>query len=136
VLADRIATARRIIQAQQVLLERLRTNGHPTFEAEAALRTYASSLAHLLAHAGKNEGGSARAQSFKIESIGALTFCLSMIFSENRLPLFRPRRVRPRKSTELGFAWRPPISPPRLGDIEGQRSVMKFLPAEVWDQLA
>jgi hypothetical protein len=30
-----------------------------------------------------------RAQSLQIESIGALTFWWSMIFSENRLPLFR-----------------------------------------------
>jgi hypothetical protein len=53
VLADRIATARRIIQAQQALLGRLRAGGEPTFEAEVALRTYASCLAHLLAHADK-----------------------------------------------------------------------------------
>jgi hypothetical protein len=51
VLVDRIATARRIIEAQQALLERLRVGGKPTFEADAALRTYTSALAHLLAHA-------------------------------------------------------------------------------------
>jgi hypothetical protein len=51
VLARRIATARRIIEAQQALLERFRVSGEPTFEAKAALRTYASALAHLLAHA-------------------------------------------------------------------------------------
>ena len=53
VLAERIATARRIIEAQQALLERLRVSGEPTYQAEAALRTYVSSLAHLLAHADK-----------------------------------------------------------------------------------
>jgi hypothetical protein len=49
-LADRIAEARRIIDAQQALLEKLRIAGAPTQEAEGALRTYASSLMHLLAH--------------------------------------------------------------------------------------
>jgi hypothetical protein len=49
-LADRIAEARRIIDAQQILLEKLRVAGAPTHEAEGALRTYASSLIHLLAH--------------------------------------------------------------------------------------
>jgi len=53
VLAERIATARRIIEAQQALLERLRVSGEPTYQAEAALRTYVSSLEHLLAHADK-----------------------------------------------------------------------------------
>ncbi len=53
VFADRIAEVRRIIDAQQALLEKLRIGGQPTFEAEAALRTYASSLAPLLAHADK-----------------------------------------------------------------------------------
>ena len=52
-LADQIATARRIVEAQQALLERLRVNGQPTYEAEAALRTYVSSLMHHLAHADK-----------------------------------------------------------------------------------
>jgi hypothetical protein len=51
VLARRIATARRIIVAQQALLERLRVSGEPTFEAKAALRTYTSALLYLLAHA-------------------------------------------------------------------------------------
>jgi hypothetical protein len=32
------------------LLETLRNDGEPTQEAEAALRTYASALMHLLAH--------------------------------------------------------------------------------------
>jgi hypothetical protein len=36
--------------AQQTLLEKLRVAGAPTHEAESALRTYASSLMHLLAH--------------------------------------------------------------------------------------
>ena len=49
-LADRIAEARRIIDAQQKLLEDLRVAGTPTRQAEGALRTYASSLMHLLAH--------------------------------------------------------------------------------------
>src|SRR5215469_11492111 len=49
-IADRIAEARRIIDAQQKLLENLRVAGAPTHEAEGALRTYASSLMHLLAH--------------------------------------------------------------------------------------
>jgi hypothetical protein len=49
-LADRIAGARRIIDAQQTLLEKLRVAGAPTHEAEGALRIYASSLMHLLAH--------------------------------------------------------------------------------------
>ena len=44
VLADRIATARRIIEIQQALLERLRVTGERTYEAEAALRIYVSSL--------------------------------------------------------------------------------------------
>jgi hypothetical protein len=52
-LSDRIAEARRIIDAQQALLEKLRIAGAPTHEAEGALRTYASSLMHLLAHEGK-----------------------------------------------------------------------------------
>jgi hypothetical protein len=49
-LADRIAEARRIIDAQQILLENLRVAGAPTHEAEGVLRTYASSLMHLLAY--------------------------------------------------------------------------------------
>ena len=49
-LSDQIAEARRIIDAQQALLEKLRVAGAPTHEAEGALRTYASSLMHLLAH--------------------------------------------------------------------------------------
>src|SRR5262245_33402700 len=50
VLGPRIADARRIIDAQQALLEKLRINGEPTREAEGALRTYVSALTHLLAH--------------------------------------------------------------------------------------
>jgi hypothetical protein len=49
-LSDQIAEARRIIDAQQELLEKLRIVGAPTQEAEGALRTYASSLMHLLTH--------------------------------------------------------------------------------------
>jgi hypothetical protein len=48
--ADYIAEARRIIDAQQTLLEKLRVVGAPTHEAEGALQTYVSSLMHLLAH--------------------------------------------------------------------------------------
>jgi hypothetical protein len=51
VLAKRIATAQRIIVAQQASLERLRVTGESTFEAEATLRTYTSALMHLLTHA-------------------------------------------------------------------------------------
>jgi hypothetical protein len=36
-------------------------------------------------------GSLSRAQSLQIESIDALTFWWSMIFSENRLPLFRSK---------------------------------------------
>jgi hypothetical protein len=43
-LADQIAVARRIIEGQQTLLEKLRIKGEPTREAEGALRTYVSSL--------------------------------------------------------------------------------------------
>jgi hypothetical protein len=49
-LSDQIAEARRIIDRQQTLLETLRVAGAPTHEAEGALRTYASSLMHLLAY--------------------------------------------------------------------------------------
>ena len=49
-LSDQIAEARRIIDAQQALLEKLRIAGVSTHEAEGALRTYTSSLMHLLAH--------------------------------------------------------------------------------------
>jgi hypothetical protein len=52
-LSDQIAGARRIIDAQQALLEKLRIAGAPAHEAEGALRVYASSLMHLLAHEGK-----------------------------------------------------------------------------------
>ena len=50
ILSDQIAEARRIIDLQQALLEKLRVAGAPTHDAEGALRTYASSLMHLLAH--------------------------------------------------------------------------------------
>ena len=50
ILGAHIADARRIIDAQQALLEKLRINGEPTLEAEGTLRTYASALMHLLAH--------------------------------------------------------------------------------------
>ena len=49
-LSDQIAEARRIIDAHEALLEKLRVTGEPTREAEGALRTYASSLMHLLAY--------------------------------------------------------------------------------------
>ena len=49
VLSENIVVARRIIDQQQALLEKLRVSGQPTLEVEATLRTYASSLMHLLA---------------------------------------------------------------------------------------
>jgi hypothetical protein len=49
-LADRIAEARLIVDAQPILLENLRVAGAPTHKAEGVLRTYASSLMHLLAY--------------------------------------------------------------------------------------
>src|SRR5262245_7806477 len=54
-LSDQIAEAGRIIDAQQALLKKLRIAGAPTQEAEGAMRTYASSLSHLLAHERKLE---------------------------------------------------------------------------------
>ena len=50
VLAEKIAVARRLIDEQQASLEKLRITGQPTDEAEGALRTYVSSLMHLLAY--------------------------------------------------------------------------------------
>jgi hypothetical protein len=49
-LAERIADAKRIIDAQQMLLEKLRVPGVPTREDEGTLRTYITSLTHLLVH--------------------------------------------------------------------------------------
>lgn len=49
-LAKRIAEVRRIIDQQQALLKKIRMSGQPTTEAEAMLRTYTSSLTHLLGH--------------------------------------------------------------------------------------
>ena len=49
-LAEQIAVARRIISDQQALLGKLRVSGEPTREAEGALRTYISSLMHLIAY--------------------------------------------------------------------------------------
>jgi hypothetical protein len=49
-LVKRIGVIRRIINEQQALLERLRITGQPTSEAEGVLRTYVSSLTHLLDH--------------------------------------------------------------------------------------
>jgi hypothetical protein len=43
------AEARRIVEEQQALLKRLVATGLPTHAAEGALRTYTSSLQHLLA---------------------------------------------------------------------------------------
>ena len=48
-LADRIAHARRIHRCTPDVAVAARIRGHPTFEAEAALRIYVSSLEHLLA---------------------------------------------------------------------------------------
>jgi hypothetical protein len=68
-LADRIAEARRIINAQQTLLEKLRVAGAPTREAEGALRTYASSLMHLLAYERKlKEEAEAKKGETKLKS--------------------------------------------------------------------
>jgi hypothetical protein len=50
-LADRIAEARRIVEAQQTLIMKLQTGGQSTTEAESTLRICVSSLLHLLAHA-------------------------------------------------------------------------------------
>jgi hypothetical protein len=47
ILSHQIGEARRIIDAQQALLEKLRVAGAPTHEAEGALLTYASSLMRL-----------------------------------------------------------------------------------------
>jgi hypothetical protein len=49
-LEGHIAVAQKIIDGQQALIERLRRSGQATREAEAALRTYVSSLMHLLNH--------------------------------------------------------------------------------------
>jgi hypothetical protein len=49
-LNDRIAVARRIVDEQRALLKKLRAEGLKAEEVEAALRTYGSALAHLLAH--------------------------------------------------------------------------------------
>ena len=68
-LADRIAEARRIINAQQTLLEKLRAAGAPTREAEGALRNYASSLMHLLAYERKlKEEAEAKKGETKLKS--------------------------------------------------------------------
>jgi hypothetical protein len=67
-LSDQIAEARRIIDAQQALLEKLRVAGDPTQEAEGTLRTYASSLMHLLAHEQKlKEEASAKKGEIKLK---------------------------------------------------------------------
>ena len=50
VLVKRAAEVRRIIRQRQALLERLRITGQPTTDAEGVLRTYVSSLTHLLDH--------------------------------------------------------------------------------------
>jgi hypothetical protein len=52
-LANRIAEARRIIEAQQTQLMKLQASGQSTHEAEVALRIYVSCLLHLLGHAEK-----------------------------------------------------------------------------------
>jgi hypothetical protein len=48
-LSVQVAEARRIIDAKQACLRTSRRR-YPTHEAEGALRTYASSLMHLLVH--------------------------------------------------------------------------------------
>jgi hypothetical protein len=49
-MAHRIAEVRGIIGGQQTLLKKLIAAGLPTQDAEGALRTYVSSLEHLLSH--------------------------------------------------------------------------------------
>ena len=53
VLADRIAEARRIVEAQQTLKMKLQTGGQSTTEAESTLKICVSSLLHLQAYAEK-----------------------------------------------------------------------------------
>jgi len=48
--AHRVAEARRIVDQQNDLIGALKASGNPTLEAEAALRTFLSSLAHLEGH--------------------------------------------------------------------------------------
>ena len=50
-LAQRVATARKIVADQQALIARLAAAGEPTVEAEKTLQTYLSALRHLEDHA-------------------------------------------------------------------------------------
>lgn len=50
-LAQRVATARKIVADQQALIARLAAAGEPTADAENALRSYLSALRHLEDHA-------------------------------------------------------------------------------------
>jgi hypothetical protein len=49
-LVERVADARRIVDAQHALLVELRNNGEPAREAEGTLQTYVNLLLHLVAH--------------------------------------------------------------------------------------
>jgi hypothetical protein len=46
----RVAEARRIVDVQSGMVERLRAMGEPTLEAQDALNTYTSGLKHLEAY--------------------------------------------------------------------------------------
>jgi hypothetical protein len=74
VLADRIATATRIIESQRALLKRLRAGKQATVEVEGALQTYTSSLTHLLDHADRMRD---EAQAKKGETKMGRRLCLS-----------------------------------------------------------
>jgi hypothetical protein len=52
-LAQRLATARKVIADQQLLIASLTAAGQPTTDADKALRTYLSALRHLEDHARK-----------------------------------------------------------------------------------
>ena len=52
-LAQRLATAHRIVADQQALIARLTAAGRPTIEAEKTLQSYLSALQHLEEHARK-----------------------------------------------------------------------------------
>ena len=92
VLAERIAIARRIMEEQRALLDTLRSGGYPAIEAEAALRTYASSLTHLVARARTMREGTlaTKGETKKANSARLMTASLS--------PASLSKRYRCRKS--------------------------------------
>ena len=92
VLAERIAIARRIMEEQRALLDTLRSGGYPAIEAEAALRTYASSLTHLVARARtmREETLATKGETKKANSARLMTASLS--------PASLSKRYRCRKS--------------------------------------